>query len=101
MIDETALTLGRARTERFGDDALDVVRLRGYRSCQRPTAQRAETHAFHFRNLAGEQRQPVVVDDEKLAVAHDGGTAGGKVQRYDLEFLAQDIAPHVALSPVG
>src|SRR4029079_2393006 len=61
MVDEPALALGGAREEHLGDDLAERRRVGFDRRGERIAAEGAEADAAHFRLLAGEERDALVV----------------------------------------
>ena len=51
--------------------------------------------------LARRKRHALVVEHDELPVALDRRALGGEIERHHVEPLAQDIAPHIALGPIG
>ena len=47
------------------------------------------------------KRHPVIVEHDELPAALDHRTLRGEIERHDIEPLAQDVAPDIALGPIG
>src|SRR3546814_8356837 len=56
--------------------------------------------AFHG-DLAGAQREPIVVDHQQQPVALHRRARRGKIERHDGDVFARDILPDVEFGPVA
>src|SRR5579872_356002 len=99
-IDGAALSLGAAAFDQLCDDRRQSVGLALDRPRQGVAAKRAEADLPHGRQLAGPERQAVVVHHDEHAITLDHRTRGGQVEGHHRQALSPDVLPHIELGPV-
>ncbi len=101
MVDPSPLAFRAVRRQRLGKDRLHGAGLALDPGGQRIAAQRAEADAADRRVLAGTKAHSLVVHEDESALALHHRSLLGEVERDDRDVFGGDVAPYVALGPVG